>query len=222
MSRGKMTKHRYANWLIGLAAIAFCSLAFGFMLFAVDVMREPAPEIANADGIVVLTGGQLRINAGMELLNKGYAKRMLITGVHPRTKKKDIGRIVRPTSSKLECCVDLGYKAKNTRGNADEATDWVRKHGFRSVIVVTASYHMARSLIEMSNEMPDVELTPHRVVPSGFRDKEWWLNARTTKVLLSEYIKLFPAALRLVATRGLTTSHTDGQQSQAARTTGAM
>ncbi|MCH9808301.1 MAG: YdcF family protein [Alphaproteobacteria bacterium] len=218
-----MTKKRNAGWLIGLSAIAFCGLAFGFMLFAGDVMRPPQRETVRADGIVVLTGGQLRIKAGMELLHEDAAKRLLISGVHPRTKKKDIGRIIEPRSEKLDCCVDLGYQAKNTRGNADEATAWVRKHGFRSVIVVTASYHMTRSLIEMSSDMPDVELIPHRVVPKGFRDTEWWLNARTAKVLLSEYIKLFPAALRLVASRGMTSVKTDdAPASQAARSTGAL
>ncbi len=213
---------RLANWLIGLTAITFCSLAFGFMLFAVDVMREPVIGDLRADGIVVLTGGQLRINAGLELLTKGHAKRLLITGVNPRTKKADIGRIVGRSPAKLECCVDLGYQAKNTRGNADETQAWAQQNGFRSLIVVTASYHMPRSLIEMSSNMPNVELIPYRVVPKRFREREWWLDTHTTRVLLSEYVKLFPAALRLVASRSLTAAQSDASARQASSTSKPM
>ena len=167
---------------------------FGFILFAVNVMRMPEETTAKADGIIVLTGGQLRIKAGMRLLEEGRGRRLLITGVYRRTGKSDIARASGISEADLKCCVDLGYEALNTRGNADEASAWARKYGFKSLIVVTSSYHMPRSLIELTSKMPSVVLIPHSVVPERFRRREWWLDAHTTWVLLSEYIKLFPAA----------------------------
>jgi uncharacterized SAM-binding protein YcdF (DUF218 family) len=212
---------RLATWLVGILGTVVWVFAFGFILFAVNVMRVPEETTAKADGIIVLTGGQLRIKAGMRLLEEGRGRRLLITGVYRRTGKSDIARASGISEADLKCCVDLGYEALNTRGNADEASAWARKYGFKSLIVVTSSYHMPRSLIELTSKMPGVVLIPHAVVPDRFRRGEWWLDAHTTRVLLSEYIKLFPAAVRLVAVR----SHIlgDGPSgSRAAHSTGPL
>lgn len=198
---------RPLNWLIGIAGLAFCIFAFGFIMFAVGVMRKPELNGTKADGIIVLTGGQMRINAGLDLLEVGRGKRLLITGVNRHTRKSDIARIAGGTLAMLDCCVDLGYEALNTMGNADEANEWAKKHGFSSLIVVTASYHMPRSLMELSARMPNIELTPHPVVPNGFDDREWWLDLHTSRVLFSEYVKLLPAALRLVVARAFASGH---------------
>ena len=42
-------------------------------------MLECAPEVA----IIVLTGGQARLDAALELLKSGKGGRLLISGVHP-------------------------------------------------------------------------------------------------------------------------------------------
>jgi len=209
-------KHPF-NWLIGTAAAVFWIFAFGFILFAVNVMRVPETSVQRADGIIVLTGGQLRIKAGLELLEKGRAKRLLITGVNRRTTKPDIARLVGGQSAELDCCVDLGYEALNTQGNAGEADAWARRLGYYSLIVVTASYHMQRSLMELNSRMPDVEIIPYPVIPVGFRDRAWWLDLGTSRVLLTEYIKLFPAAVRLAAWRAFSTGSPDSRNSAAAR-----
>ncbi len=214
-------KHHF-NWFIGSAAVVFWIFAFGFILFAIDVMRAPDNTGREADGIVVLTGGQLRIEAGLELLEKGLAKRLLITGVNRQTTKAAIARIAGVDSKYLNCCVDLGYEALNTKGNADEASAWAHRQDFNSLIVVTASYHMPRSLMELRGRMPDIEIIPHPVVPRGFRDSAWWLDLGTSRVLLTEYLKLFPAAIRLVASRAFSSETSPSGNSAAARSTGTM
>jgi len=213
---------RPLNWLIGTAGVVFWIFAFGYILFAVDVMRVPETTGQRADGIIVLTGGQLRIKAGLQLLRKGRAKRLLITGVNPQTKMADITRIAGGDSKYLKCCVDLGYEALNTQGNADEARAWAARHGFTSLIVVTASYHMPRSLMELNGRMPEIEIIPHPVIPNGFRDTAWWLDPKTSRVLLSEYIKLFPAAVRLVAMRAFSGETRATGSNAATRSTGAL
>lgn len=212
---------RLATWLVGTVGVVVWIFAFGFILFAVNVMRAPERTAEQADGIIVLTGGQLRVKAGLKLLEEGRGRRLLITGVNPRTRKADIARTLGLTETELKCCVDLGYEALNTRGNANEARAWARKYGFKSLIVVTSSYHMTRSLIELTSKMPDVVLVPYSVVPQRFRDREWWLDFHTTRVLLSEYIKLFPAAARLGAVRTFSVDN-DVAGSRAARSTGPL
>lgn len=187
--------------LAGTAAAAMALLMFGFVLFATAVTREHDSLIGNADGIVVLTGGELRVAEGARLLSLGKAPRLLISGVNPRTSRHDLHRLTKLTDAQFNCCVDLGYIAQDTVGNASETKAWVDRRRLTKLIVVTSSYHMPRGLAELAIEMPGVTLVPHPVTPRSMRQGAWWLNAFSTRVLLSEYVKFLPAAARLAAAR---------------------
>ncbi len=184
-----------------LAGFAAGTLAFGFVLFATTVTRDPVSGWDKADGIVVLTGTEDRIEAGARLLSDGRAERVLISGVNRMVRREDIQRISRLDSKTFACCVDLGYQALDTVGNADEARAWARRNGYTRLIIVTSSYHMPRSLAELSLAMPDRVLLPYPVLPRNFPDTGWWLHVATTRLLLTEYLKYLPAAARLTAQR---------------------
>ena len=200
---GTSVLRRIGRSIVVAAACAACALVFGFMLFATSVMREqaPAPATAGADGIVVLTGAAARISAGAELLKQGHGKRLLISGVNRITTKHDIERLSGLDHKSFTCCVDLGYEALDTVGNADETRTWANANNYRKLIIVTSSYHMPRALAELALAMPDAELIAHTVTPKDFPESGWWLSMRTTRYLLSEYLKYLPAAARLATQR---------------------
>ena len=167
----------------------------GFLWF---VLRMPTDEVAldrSADGIVVLTGGASRILDAVELLAAGRGKRLLISGVHRGTTTGEIARTVPEYARLLACCVDLDHSAINTVGNAVQTRHWVKKRGFRSLIVVTSSYHMPRTLLELAWQMPDVELIPFPVVSEKMRNEPWW-TAASMRLLLFEYAKYLFAQVR--------------------------
>ncbi|MFX8641194.1 hypothetical protein ABTM21_20265, partial [Acinetobacter baumannii] len=74
---------------VTVLGLCFAGLMFGFALFAVSVMRERPPVDALADGIIVLTGGDHRIQEGGRLLAQHRASRMLISGVNAKTSRDD-------------------------------------------------------------------------------------------------------------------------------------
>jgi uncharacterized SAM-binding protein YcdF (DUF218 family) len=176
-------------------------LALGFVLFASIVTRLPALNNPHADGIVVLTGEGRRIAEGARLLSEGRAERMLISGVFRRTGKKALIEISGLSEDKFDCCVDVGYTALDTAGNANETRAWAVSRGYGSLIVVTASYHMPRSLAELSLALPTTRLIPHPVVPNNFPPTRWWLSASATRTLVSEYFKFLPTAAHLTVAR---------------------
>lgn len=186
-----------------IAALLAAALTFGFVIFATSVTRSPLGGQPSADGIVVLTGGESRIVEGARLLKEKRGKRLLISGVNRQTRREDVERASGLDHAAFTCCVDLGYEALDTVGNADEARTWANANGYKSLIVVTSSYHMPRGLAELSLAMPGRALIPHAVTPRSFPDSGWWLHVRTTRVLLSEYLKYLPAAARLTAQRWL-------------------
>ncbi|AHB47587.1 hypothetical protein W911_02845 [Hyphomicrobium nitrativorans NL23] len=191
------------RFLIGSLGGAVALVAFGFVLFANAVTREPELQNVSADGIVVLTGGQTRISEAARLLEDGRGKRLLISGVNPKAGRPSLMRISGLGEDIFSCCVDLGYAALNTVGNAAETQRWAEAFGYDRLIVVTAAYHMPRSLAELARAMPNVELVPHPVAPEGIRRKVWWLDAAATRLLAAEYAKFLPAAARLVVARGM-------------------
>lgn len=199
-------KRRRRNWgwrfarltiLAGLAAAASAAVT-GFLLFANEVadLRPPAAH-QRADAIIALTGGAARINDAVELLSQGRARRLLITGVHPDTTTATLARFSPGQDELFDCCVDLGYEALNTVGNAKEARDWARRQGFRSLIIVTSSYHLPRSLYELRREMPEARLIPYPVVTDPAAMDRWWRRADVSRLLLGEYAKFLMSIARL-------------------------
>lgn len=193
---------RRGRLLLPLALVLW-AVATGFVLFAAHAMRPPAPSGENAAGIVVLTGADLRLAQGARLLEAGRAGRLLVSGVNSRTRPEDIQRLSGLDPARFNCCVDLGYKAQSTLGNADETREWAMKNGFRSLIVVTSTWHMPRSLAEIELALPGVRLIPHAVAPRAPRRLPWWLSPGNARILLGEYFKYLPVAARLALTRAV-------------------
>lgn len=203
-----MAHERSARWAVlgfafRVAVAAFVVAALGFPVFVWSIARtssDPEP----ADAIVALTGGEGRVIAALELLDQGKGKRLLISGVDEQTSRAELFDAVGP-SRHAGCCVDLGRSAANTIGNAGEAAAWVSEHDYRSIIVVTASYHMPRSLLELRAVLPETTFVPYPVFPESVHLDEWWHDGETTGVLAGEYVKFLAAAVRLGVATGLGT-----------------
>jgi uncharacterized SAM-binding protein YcdF (DUF218 family) len=182
----------------------------GFIAF-VALLPGIASATAPAQGIVALTGGDERLEAAVNLLEKHSGERLLISGVHPATTKQDLKRLSHG-GARFDCCADLGYAAENTRGNAREAAIWARAHGYKSLIVVTARYHMPRSLTEFEAAMPGVRLEPYPVEPEDIDLNGWWHDVRALRVLQSEYAKYLASTVRNAVDRpALDRSAADGK-----------
>jgi uncharacterized SAM-binding protein YcdF (DUF218 family) len=183
--------------LLGIGAVTGVVFLVGFVLFVQKLARIEPPAAPQADGIVALTGGSERISDAMALLSKGHARRVLITGVNEKTSREEIARQQPDLKPLFACCVDLDYRALNTIGNAWQTREWAQQQGFRSLLVVTASYHMPRSLAELRHVMPGIDLVPHPVVPDRLDLDRWWRDPATVKLLAIEYVKYVVALARM-------------------------
>src|SRR5262245_38133835 len=188
---------RRLGWsTVALCAVVIVLLGLGFLWF---LWRVPADEVAldrSADGIVALTGGASRIADAIELLASGRGKRLLISGAYRATNSKEISRLNPEFERWVRCCVDFD-RSLNTLGNAIETKRWAESRGFRSLIVVTSSYHMPRALAEIAHQLPDVALVPFPVVTVRQRSEPWWSGGARAKLMFSEYVKFIFAKLRM-------------------------
>jgi uncharacterized SAM-binding protein YcdF (DUF218 family) len=175
------------HWLLKLGAGLIALYAIGFLLFAANLPATPE-KLPHADGIVALTGGGARVDAADRLLENGAARRLLISGVNPGTTKAQL-RTLAHGGRRFDCCVDLGFEAADTHGNAAEAAAWADAHHYRSLIVVTANYHMRRSLTEFAADMPGMRLEAYPVAPEGIDLSAWWRDPHALHLLHTEYAK---------------------------------
>jgi uncharacterized SAM-binding protein YcdF (DUF218 family) len=189
-------RRRPLRMLMSFVALVAILVGAGFLVFVRTLPVAEASPSRRADGIVVLTGAAARINDALSLLASGYGQRLLISGVNPQTRQKEIAELTPEHARWFDCCVDLDRSALNTVGNAIETRRWVDERKFGSLIVVTSNFHMPRSMAELRHQMPGVRLVPHAVVSDRVRVEDWWTSPASARLLFSEYLKYILAVVR--------------------------
>lgn len=209
---------RSAARLIAVLVVIGVPWFVGFVWFAETIPRAESTTIPETptDAVVVLTGGPLRLQAGLAVLESGQARKLLVSGVHPSVEITELLRSAqRPTTGGpttggpttgsqpggVECCVVLGYDADNTAGNAAETRRFLQREGYRSLRLVTASYHMRRSLLEFRRALPGIDIVPHPVFSESFKRDDWWAWPGTLALIASEYHKYLAALARSLIAR---------------------
>jgi uncharacterized SAM-binding protein YcdF (DUF218 family) len=151
----------------------------GFILFTVTLGKPAAKDAAPTDAIVVITGGPGRIEHGVQGLKAGAGKRMLVAGADPAVTKKDLIRRLGGNAALVNCCVDLGSESVDTRSNAEEASRWLARRGYRSFRLVTSDWHMRRARFDFAGVLGD----KYELVPDAVRSEPHFMT------LFGEYNK---------------------------------
>ena len=135
-----------------IVAVTLLVWALGFALFAVTL--ADAADDRKTDAIVVLTGGAGRMARGLELLERGRATRMLVSGVASVVKPDELAAENDASRRLFAERVDLGKEAVDTRSNALETARWMQARGYKSMRLVTTDWHMTRARYELSRQLP--------------------------------------------------------------------
>lgn len=197
--RPRLFRRTSPTWVASLACMVIAlALTVGFAAFHREIRMLPSMATLTdpADGVVALTGGPERINAAAALLASGQAKRMLISGVNQQTTRAQLA-LETPNFRKLiDCCVDIGYLAENTFGNAVETARWARRHHIRRLVVVTSDYHMPRAIDELRLALPETILIAYPVRSPRLTAPSWWRDPEAVRVMALEYVKYLRTRLR--------------------------
>jgi uncharacterized SAM-binding protein YcdF (DUF218 family) len=192
---------RHGTVIIGIIGTGFLFWLAGLCAFLQSIPKQIEDTTTLTDTIVVLTGGSLRLQTGLELLQKGNAGKLFISGVHRGVDVQQLLRLARQSPIEADCCIFLGHEADDTAGNAQETAVWMDKHVYRSMRLVTAAYHMPRSIIEFRHAMPNTTILLHPVFPKQVKLDKWWMWPGTAGLILGEYSKYLISKTRHILTK---------------------
>ncbi len=154
-------------------SLAVLAWLFGFAWFAVAL---PAPrDGGKTDAAIALTGGEGRISRGLEAIDKGWTRRLLVSGVDREVRPREFAAQYRVSAQRMACCVTLGFESVDTRSNALEAVRWIAANKVKSVRLITTDWHMRRAAFELGRVMPgDVSVIRDAVASQPTLDTLFW------------------------------------------------
>ena len=182
------------NAVLALLALSIAWLA-GLIWFGANMPRQAGDRTLRTEAIIVLTGGAQRLVEGGRLLTSGKAGWLFVSGGNTGVGKKALLRVAGIDKPRLAGFVILGYRARNTRQNAQESAQWIKDRGFTSIRLVTANYHMRRAALEFRRVLPRIRIVTHPVFPHPVNPGPWWQNMTALSVVAGEYNKYLAALL---------------------------
>ncbi len=195
---GFVSQRRSGRLYRGMLIVAIGLILFwiaGLVRFADSIPKITKEPLIRTDAIIVLTGGSGRLEEGLDLIERNLANRLFVSGAYQGLDVKNLFKIFKRDPFGLESRIDIGT-ATNTLGNAQETANWSKNRGYRSIRLVTAAYHMPRSLLEFRHAMPNAKIIAHSVFPSHVKVDEWWAWSGTAELIATEYNKFLLAVLR--------------------------
>ncbi len=124
--------------MVGLLVV----YAAGFAAF-LALLPEPQVALPDVDGLAIFTGGSNRVATGLQLVKDGFDGPVLISGVHPDVKMRELMVMV-PLSPAQQGRLTLDTLAETTNDNVVNTLMWADTHGVKRIGVVTSTYHALR------------------------------------------------------------------------------
>ena len=172
--------------ILRFVAGLFLIWVFGFVWFAAST-PGPAGNV-ETDAVIVVTGEAGRIQRGIEVLDDGLAKEMLVSGVNSEVTPEEFAAEFGVSRRQMNCCIDLGFVATDTRSNATEILQWAMANKHKTLRLVTSDWHMRRAKAELNRLLPGSIVVVSDAVPTRFRMSTQVVEYH--KLLASEFAAL--------------------------------
>lgn len=194
------------RWLIGLIVAVIALWGAAFLVFVATMSMQADRADEPSDALIVLTGGNARVERGLSLLAAESAPVLFISGVGPNVTLAEMlaahtTPLVRDAILERGFEIVFDYDAQSTQANASEAAEFVRERGYQRIRLITAHYHMPRSLLEFRAALPGVTILREPVVPESFARTAWWRDAAGRRLVGQEFHKTLLASGRILLGR---------------------
>jgi len=194
------------RWILSIIIAGAALWLAAFFVFAFSMYTQAADANERTDALIVLTGGNARVERGFTLLAENSAPVLFISGVGQNVTMLEMlaahtDANVRNAILEAGSEIVFDYDASSTQTNAAEAAKFVRDRKYKTVRLITAHYHMPRSLVEFRAALPGVTILREPVVPDSFAHTKWWQDKASRKLILQEFHKYIAASARVLLDR---------------------
>ncbi|OME13831.1 hypothetical protein BSK47_24580 [Paenibacillus odorifer] len=184
-------KKRKGNLMNKRFVLFVCLLLLITGLFSAGRFLALSESPKHSDVIIVLSGGQGRVEKAAELYKAGYAPYIILSNAKESTSKS--GDMIQ-TALALGIPQDVIYTenaADSTYQNAEYTLPIMKEYGFKSAIVVSSDFHMRRVkfLFGRVYKKSEIELT-YVGSASGYNAKRWWSDRKSRETTFNEYVKM--------------------------------
>ncbi len=185
----KSYKKILSFFFLSLLAGFFWWILLLFNTFPKKIYVNNPSQISGNVGIIVLTGGKNRIEKGVDLLSKGYGKKLLISGVFMPSEIEAKFSLEKEKYELFRCCVFFDQKSRNTLENAEEVAKWLNENkDINSIILVSSYYHLPRSIMIFEKKIKSsIKIYPILAVQNNNFRKQFFFHL---KLIISEYLKV--------------------------------
>ena len=172
--------------------IGFGLLVFflGIWRFYLEVKRVKNQNITawtqghRADCAVVLTGGRGRVSEGFDLLSQNRVKKLIISGVYPGARLREIFPQWLFYGNLSEKDVILEKRSRTTYGNAQQSFPIVDALHCYDIILITSRLHMYRALRIFHSVFPkEFPIYPRSILMGSYKIDPFDLGFEVTKSL---------------------------------------
>jgi uncharacterized SAM-binding protein YcdF (DUF218 family) len=152
-------------------------------------------EIRRADVIVVLAGETDRRPArGIELLDQGYAPRMILdvpaeTRIY-EWKQVELAQKYIAGLSEAKAVTVCPIYGRSTRDEARDVGGCLQSVDPHSILLVTADFHTRRALSTFRRVLPGYDYSVVAVLDPREFGVQWWRRREWAKMNLDEWLKL--------------------------------
>ena len=173
--------------LVVIVGAGFLAAALGYpVLPRIGEWLEVSTPIEPVDLIVALGGDRRREEKAAELARLGLASHVLFTGADVRDRDYECEGVPR------QMVAGSAAPAFTTWDEAAAVLGVMKKHGWKSVMIVTSPFHSRRALWTfrrlLAGTATDVLYAPAPY--GGFQMKSWWKSHMGVKCVVTEYAGL--------------------------------
>ena len=179
--------------IVFVAGILF--LTHGFVLNRAAEMLVKKDEMKPADVIVVLAGEQEeRVLYGIKLFKDDWARKdRIIMAGGPLVWKYTWASLMKEQAESLGIPgkkILIEDTSRSTEEDALYTKEILKKHGFKSIILVTSPYHSRRAALIFKKVLgSDFKIISAPADESWFALDDWWKRRRDRSIVLSEFSK---------------------------------
>ena len=187
MDRGRRRKW----WILALLPAA------ALIVFAVNAGKMLVVDSPQSSDVIVVLAGETdaRPARALELLNQGYARRLLIdvpadSTIFGFTAEQLAERYEenRPESAQLGICPIEGL---STREESHDVERCLAKEQGTRILLVTSDYHTHRALSIFRREIPDKTFSIAAAYDSTQFGTRWWTHRQWAKTCFDEWLRWF-------------------------------